>query len=183
MGGGIQDTNARAWIDAGAEKVIVTSYLFPDGNFSMERLEKVLHALDGRKDRLVLDLSCRRVRQDAGTVAWAVATDKWTRITPFLITKENIKMLERFCSEFLVHAADVEGLQQGIDEELVSVLGEWCSVPVTYAGGGRNVGDLERVKEVSRGRVDLTIGSALDIFGGSGVTLDECVEWNSRQKT
>lgn len=92
----------------------------------------------------------------------------------------SIKRLEQYCSEFLVHAADKEGLQAGIDEELVSRLGEWCSIPVTYAGGGKSLEDLDRVKRLSGGKVDLTIGSALDIFGGKGVTLQECIEWNRR---
>lgn len=87
-------------------------------------------------------------------------------------------MLEPYCSEFLIHAADVEGLQQGIDEELVSKLAKWCSIPVTYAGGARALGDLDRVKSASGGKVDLTIGSALDIFGGSGVKFEGCVLWN-----
>jgi uncharacterized protein related to proFAR isomerase len=93
---------------------------------------------------------------------------------------ESISMLEPYCSEFLIHAADVEGLQQGIDEELVSKLADWCTIPVTYAGGARHLQDLDRVKQGSRGKVDLTIGSALDIFGGSGVTFDECVCWNKQ---
>ena len=92
-----------------------------------------------------------------------------------------IKQLEPYCSEFLIHAADNEGLQKGIDERLVEHLGHWCSIPVTYAGGGRNLEDLDRVKVLSGGKVDLTIGSALDIFGGNGVTFSECVTWNSRQ--
>ena len=87
-------------------------------------------------------------------------------------------MLEPYCSEFLIHAADNEGLQQGIDEQLVKNLGHWCSVPVTYAGGGRHIEDLQKVKTLSNGKVDLTIGSALDIFGGEGVTLEECIAWN-----
>lgn len=91
---------------------------------------------------------------------------------------ESIALLEPYCSEFLIHAADVEGLQQGVDEELVSRLAEWCTIPVTYAGGARSLQDLEKVHISSKGKVDLTIGSALDIFGGSGVTFDECVEWN-----
>lgn len=91
---------------------------------------------------------------------------------------ESIQLLEPYCSEFLIHAADVEGLQQGIDEELVSKLAQWCTIPVTYAGGGRGLKDLDRVKESSGGKVDLTIGSALDIFGGHGVTFQECIEWN-----
>ena len=93
---------------------------------------------------------------------------------------DTIKALENFCSEFLIHAADNEGLQRGIDEELVQKLGKWCSKPVTYAGGGRSLRDLDRVKELSAGRVDLTIGSALDIFGGEAVKYDECVEWNKK---
>ena len=99
-----------------------------------------------------------------------------------LIVPESIAMLEPYCSEFLVHAADVEGLQRGIDEELVQRLGDWCTIPVTYAGGGKSLEDLELVKRLSNGRVDLTIGSALDIFGGSGVKLEECVEWNRGQE-
>ena len=89
-------------------------------------------------------------------------------------------MLEPYCSEFLIHAADNEGLQRGIDEELVERLAAWCSIPVTYAGGGRGLKDLDRVKELSQGKVDLTIGSALDIFGGGGVKFEECIEWNRK---
>jgi phosphoribosylformimino-5-aminoimidazole carboxamide ribotide isomerase len=96
------------------------------------------------------------------------------------LVPESISMLEPYCSEFLIHAADVEGLQQGIDEELVAKLAEWCSIPITYAGGARSLQDLEKVHLSSHGKVDLTIGSALDIFGGSGVTFDECVRWNQQ---
>lgn len=99
------------------------------------------------------------------------------------VSAESIKMLEPYCSEFLIHAADNEGLQRGIDEELVEKLGEWCSIPVTYAGGGKSLDDLDRVRELSGGKVDLTIGSALDLFGGSGVRLEECVEWNKKHGT
>lgn len=94
---------------------------------------------------------------------------------------ESISLLEPYCSEFLIHAADVEGLQQGIDEQLVARLADWCSIPVTYAGGARCLQDLDKVQASSRGKVDLTIGSALDIFGGSGVTFDECIQWNRSQ--
>lgn len=92
-------------------------------------------------------------------------------------------MLESYCSEFLIHAADNEGLQRGIDEDLVKRLGEWCSIPVTYAGGGKSLDDLDRVRDLSGGKVDLTIGSALDIFGGSGVRFEDCVEWNKKHGT
>ena len=95
---------------------------------------------------------------------------------------ENIQTLEPYCSEFLIHAADAEGLQSGIDERLVALLARICTIPVTYAGGGRGIGDLELVESLSQGRVDLTIGSALDIFGGKGVTLEECCRWNEKQE-
>jgi phosphoribosylformimino-5-aminoimidazole carboxamide ribotide isomerase len=216
VGGGINDTNAKEWIDAGAEKVclspccwhiqltnylqvIITSFLFPNGTFSQPRLDSVLAALDGDKTKLVIDLSCRR---HGGDDSWFVAMDKWQTITDMEVCEgkqslslrikpnltnplsppESIKRLEPYCSEFLIHAADNEGLQRGIDEKLVAKLAEWCSIPVTYAGGGRNLEDLEQVKQLSGGKVDLTIGSALDCFGGSGVTLAECVEWNKKQE-
>lgn len=95
---------------------------------------------------------------------------------------DSIKQLEPYCSEFLIHAADNEGLQRGVDEGLITKLSQWCSIPVTYAGGGRNLEDLENVKTLSGGKVDLTIGSALDCFGGSGVKLEECVQWNRKQE-
>lgn len=98
-----------------------------------------------------------------------------------LYSADSIKSLEPYCAEFLIHAADNEGLQRGVDEQLITKLAQWCSIPVTYAGGGRNLADLEMVKRLSQGKVDLTIGSALDCFGGSGVKLAECVEWNQRQ--
>lgn len=180
--------------------MIITSFLFPSGKFSLERLELVLAALGGDKSKLVLDLSCRRKDN-----TWFVAMDRWQTITEMEINQgtgnpataghcevhslfphnaklisfiESISLLEPYCSEFLIHAADVEGLQQGVDEELVSKLAEWCTIPVTYAGGARSLQDLEKVHVSSKGKVDLTIGSALDIFGGSGVTFEECIEWN-----
>ncbi|KAF1957394.1 Phosphoribosylformimino-5-aminoimidazole carboxamide ribotide isomerase [Byssothecium circinans] len=177
VGGGITEKNAREWIKRGADKVIITSYLFPDSKFSMDRLKAVLAALDNDKEKLVIDLSCRR-KEDK----WFVATNKWQTITDFELNQESISLLEPHCSEFLIHAADVEGLQRGIDHELVSKLADWCSIPVTYAGGGRSIEDLELVKELSKGKVDLTIGSALDIFGGTGVKFEECVKWNREQK-
>ncbi|KAI5294875.1 Enzyme that catalyzes the fourth step in the histidine pathway [Ascosphaera atra] len=173
VAGGITEKNAQTWIDAGAEKVVVTSYLFPEGRFSLERLQAILASLNNDKSKLVLDLSCRR-RENT----WFVAMNRWQTITDMEINQESIKQLEPYCSEFLIHAADVEGLQQGIDEQLVSKLAEWCTIPVTYAGGGRNLQDLQKVKESSDGKIDLTIGSALDIFGGNGVKFAECVEWN-----
>lgn len=139
----------------------------------MERLQSVLTALDGDKEKLVIDLSCRRVGD-----GWRVAMDRWQTITDFEINLKNIRLLEPYCSEFLIHAADAEGLQAGIDEELVKYLAALCTISVTYAGGGRNISDLELVERLSSGKIDLTIGSALDIFGGKGVKFEDCCRWN-----
>ncbi|KAI1212257.1 Phosphoribosylformimino-5-aminoimidazole carboxamide ribotide isomerase [Annulohypoxylon truncatum] len=177
VGGGINDKNAAMWMELGASKVIITSFLFPEGKFSQERLNAVLAALSEQKEHLVIDLSCRRRGDDK----WFVAMNKWQTITDMEVNQESIKSLEPYCSEFLIHAADNEGLQKGIDEQLVQRLAEWCNIPVTYAGGGRNLDDLELVKKLSKGKVDLTIGSALDCFGGTGVKFDDCVEWNAKQ--
>ncbi|KAJ5038220.1 uncharacterized protein L3040_007087 [Drepanopeziza brunnea f. sp. 'multigermtubi'] len=176
VGGGINDKNAAQWIEWGADKVIITSFLFPGGKFSQQHLDSVLTALGGDKEKLVIDLSCRKKGD-----TWFVAMNKWQTITDMEVNEASIQSLEGYCSEFLIHAADNEGLQKGVDEELVRKLAQWCSIPVTYAGGGRHLQDLDHVKSLSGTRVDLTIGSALDIFGGSGVTFEECVEWNRQQ--
>ena len=174
FGGGVKQDNAAEFLEAGASHVIVTSYLFENGQFSWQRLEQ-LKAETG-KDRLILDLSCRRT--DSG---WNIATDRWQTITETAVNAENLAELALHCDEFLIHAADVEGLQAGIDEDLVTLLGQNATIPVTYAGGARSLEDLKRVHELSAGKVDLTIGSALDIFGGKGVTLQECLDWNNSQ--
>ena len=174
FGGGVNADNAASYLDAGASHVIVTSYLFEGGEFSWERLEAV-KAVTG-KERLILDLSCRRTES-----GWNIATDRWQTVTELAVNEQTLQELSSHCAEFLIHAADVEGLQAGIDEDLVRLLGEACPIPVTYAGGARSLEDLKRVDELSGGEVDLTIGSALDIFGGSGVTLKECIEWNNQQ--
>ncbi|CAK7263807.1 Enzyme that catalyzes the fourth step in the histidine pathway [Sporothrix epigloea] len=193
VGGGMRDSNAQLWIDAGADKIIVTSYLFEKQaddtyRFSQSRLDSVLAALEGNKDRLVIDLSCRRVPKEdvkAGSwPAWAVTINAWQTMTDMILSEETFAQLAPYCSEFLVHAADVEGLQRGIDAELVEKLAEWCEAAdtsVTYAGGARSVEDLALVDRLSGGRVDLTIGSALDCFGGSGARLEDCVAWNVEQ--
>lgn len=175
FGGGVNNNNAASYLTAGASHVIVTSYLFENGEFSWDRLDKIKR--ETGTDRLVLDLSCRRTKD-----GWYIATDRWQTITSTQVNQENLIELANHCDEFLIHAADVEGLQAGIDEELVQLLGQGCPVAVTYAGGARSLADLKRVHELSNGMVDLTIGSALDIFGGQGVTLDECILWNQSQK-
>ncbi len=175
FGGGINTSNAQEFLEAGASHLIVTSYLFDNGQFSFERLEQI-KAITGA-ERLILDLSCRRTPN-----GWNIATDRWQTVTDTAVDAETLAKLSKHCAEFLIHAADVEGLQGGIDENLVTLLAQHCDIPVTYAGGARSLQDLELVKHLSNGKVDLTIGSALDIFGGSGVTLDECIAWNSANK-
>ncbi|KAJ2721764.1 Enzyme that catalyzes the fourth step in the histidine pathway [Coemansia sp. Benny D115] len=171
VGGGITLDNAQQWLDKGAAKVIVTSWLFPQTQFSLGRLQQ-LSALVGR-DRLVVDLSCRRREH-----GWVVAMNRWQDLTDMRVDAESLAMLAEYCSEFLVHAADVEGLCRGIDADLVRALGEWSPIPVTYAGGAKSIEDLELVSQLSAGSVDLTIGSALDIFGGSQISFEDCVRWN-----
>jgi phosphoribosylformimino-5-aminoimidazole carboxamide ribotide isomerase len=185
LGGGITLTNAAAWLEAGASQVIVTSWLFTDGAVNWKRVAQLSKAIG--PERLVIDLSCRRVNHiDNGEDAsgpWRVATDRWQTVTQTAITAENLARFADYCSEFLIHAADVEGLQGGIDHELVRFLGQHSPLPTTYAGGARSLADLEQVHQLSDGRVDLTIGSALDIFGGSGATYADCVAWNAGPST
>lgn len=172
LGGGIHEGNAEAYLDAGASHVIVTSTLFNGERFDATRLQGLVSAVG--RDRLVLDLSCRRT-----AAGWTVAKDRWQTLTDLKVTRESLDHLSQFCAEFLIHAADVEGLCQGIDSDLVTRLGEWCRIPVTYAGGARSLADLARVDELSRGTVDLAIGSALDIFGGGLIRYADCVAHNA----
>lgn len=171
IGGGITAENAREWLNAGASHVIVTSWVFRDGLIDWGRLKELTVAIGA--ERLVLDLSCRRRGDD-----YVVVTDRWQKFTDTMITRANLESLASHCAEFLVHAVDVEGTCTGIDRELVTRLGEWTPVPTTYAGGARSLADLELVTDVGRGKIDLTIGSALDIFGGHGVRYDEVVAFN-----
>jgi phosphoribosylformimino-5-aminoimidazole carboxamide ribotide isomerase len=175
LGGAVTIDNAAAWIAAGAQKVIVTSWLFPGKRYAPERLEALARAIG--RERLVVDLSCR-LRDDR----WFVATDRWQTVTAVEIGPALLAAMARHCSEFLVHAADVEGLCRGIDEALVIALGRWSPLPCVYAGGGKDLADLQRVALLSDGRVDLTYGSALDLFGGSGVRYADCVTWNRAQR-
>eukprot|EP01035_Chromulina_nebulosa_P020846 gene20846-27016_t len=146
VGGGINNENAKKYLEAGASHVIVTSYVFID-------------------DRLVLDLSCRKKPNDINGYYYVV-TNKWTKYTDFALTYDNLSLLSQYCSEFLVHGVDVEGKRCGIEIELVKLLGEYSTIPVTYAGGIRSIDDLELVNQIGNGKVDCTIGSSLDIFGG-----------------
>ncbi|MBL9175428.1 MAG: phosphoribosylformimino-5-aminoimidazole carboxamide ribotide isomerase [Verrucomicrobiales bacterium] len=170
-GGGVTSANAPAWLDAGAERVIVTSWVFREGALDAERLAELVTTVG--RERLVLDLSCRKRGDD-----YFVVTDRWQKFTELRLGPEVFARLAASCSEFLVHAVDVEGLCHGIDGNLVSDLAAWSPVPVTYAGGARSLEDLERVEELGGGRVDLTIGSALDLFGGTGVRYVDAVAFN-----
>jgi phosphoribosylformimino-5-aminoimidazole carboxamide ribotide isomerase len=175
VGGGIRSDNARAWLEAGASHVIVTSWVFRDGHMDEQRLRELVQTIG--KDRLVLDLSCRRRDDD-----YFVVTDRWQKFTDLKITRETLKTLAGSCAEFLVHAVDVEGLCRGVDGELVSRLGQWSPIPATYAGGASSLADLETVTQLGQGRIDLTIGSALDIFGGTGVRSQDVVVFNRKHK-
>ena len=171
LGGGVTPTNAKRWLDAGASHVIVTSYLFQDGQLHRERVAEMSQSVG--RDRLVIDLSCRR-RGDG----WNVATDRWQTVTDTQVTPALLEELAEHCAEFLVHAADVEGLCRGIDDDLVRLLGKHTPIPCTYAGGATGIEDLARVQALTGGKVDLTFGSALDIFGGTGVKYADCVRFN-----
>lgn len=172
IGGGIQRANAVEWLEAGASHVILTSYLFDDsGRFLEKNLEGIIEEVG--PDRLVLDLSCRRSGD-----GWLVAMNRWQTPTELEVNIETLDFLGDRCAEFLIHAADVEGKCKGIDHELVEFLGGWKKIPITYAGGARSIDDLETVNRLSEGSVDLTIGSALDIFGGDLIRYEECVAYN-----
>ncbi len=175
IGGGINSENARGWLDAGASHVIVTSWVFREGHVDWAHLDELVKIIG--KEKLVLDLSCRQRGED-----YFVVTDRWQKFTELAVNAETLKKFSAYCGEFLIHAVDVEGLCRGIDGELVGKLGQWTPIPTTYAGGANSLADLGLVTKLGQGKVDLTIGSALDIFGGSGVKYEDCVKFNRRQK-
>ncbi|MCI8310876.1 MAG: phosphoribosylformimino-5-aminoimidazole carboxamide ribotide isomerase [Lachnospiraceae bacterium] len=159
VGGGIREDNAEDFLRAGAEKVIVTSYVFREGNIEWERLEALTRRVG--KEHLVLDVSCRK-RDDA----YYIVTDRWQRFTDVKVKEQTLLELSSYCSEFLVHAVDVEGKRQGIERPLVELLGNFEEIPVTYAGGVGSFEDLKNLKKWGKNRLHVTIGSALDLFGG-----------------
>ncbi|KAL6749430.1 phosphoribosylformimino-5-aminoimidazole carboxamide ribonucleotide isomerase [Haematococcus lacustris] len=174
MGGGVTADNAMQYLDAGASHVIVTSYVFREGRLEEDRLAQLVK-LVGRS-RLVLDLSCRQ--RDG---QYWVVTDRWQRFSQLALSQASLAHLAQSCDEFLVHGVDVEGMQLGIDEGLVQLLGQWAPIPVTYAGGARTLEDLERVRGAGQGRVDITVGSALDIFGGQ-LPYKDVVAWHNSKR-
>ncbi|HEX3775858.1 MAG TPA: phosphoribosylformimino-5-aminoimidazole carboxamide ribotide isomerase [Polyangiaceae bacterium] len=173
LGGGVNLDNAARWLDAGASHVIVTSWVFQAGRIDFDRLAALVRQIG--HERLVLDLSCRK--RDG---AYWVVTDRWQKFTNVTVGRETLAELAESCSEFLVHAVDVEGLCRGIDRELVELLAAHSPLPTTYAGGATSLADLEDITRIGQGRIDLTIGSALDIFGGNGVRYADAVAFNQR---
>jgi len=197
IGGGMTADNCREWIDAGASRIIVTSYVFHQGAVDYDRLERLVQAIG--KDKLVLDLSCRRKKKNAKSSSvngndgdeqqqqhdeeeeqYYVVTNKWQTFTDTAVTPATLEKLAKYCSEFLVHAVDVEGKQSGILPDLVEFLGLHSPIPVTYAGGVRSLDDLDLVDRLGRGKVDVTVGSALDIFGGP-LPYKDVVRWHSHR--
>jgi phosphoribosylformimino-5-aminoimidazole carboxamide ribotide isomerase len=170
LGGGITADNCQLWLARGAAAVIVTSYVFRDGRIDFERLRR-LRGLVGR-ERLVLDLSCRR-RDDH----YVIVTDRWQKFTEVIIGQEVLADLAEYCAEFLVHAADVEGRCGGIELPLVEQLASWTPLPTTYAGGIADLADLRTFRDAAGGRLHVTVGSALDIFGGSGLRYEDAVRF------
>ncbi len=158
-GGGVDDQNAKEFIDAGASHVIVTSFVFNDGRVDYDALKSVSDAVG--REHLVLDLSCTRIDDK-----YFIVTDRWQKVSKEIITYNFLDRLAFYCDEFLIHAADVEGRQNGIDRDLVGFLARYKRVPITYAGGVSDYGDIELISYLSDNVMDFTIGSCLDLFGG-----------------
>jgi len=169
IGGAIDAHNAELWLECGASHIIVTSYVFKDGQIDIGRLQKLVRTVG--KEKIVLDLSCRKKEDD-----YFIVTDRWQKFTDVSVTKEILTELSGYCDEFLIHAADVEGKCSGIEMDLVEKLGNWTPLPTTYAGGIRNFEDLILIQQQGQGRLDFTVGSALDIFGGT-MSYDDTVQF------
>lgn len=169
IGGGINSTNAARFLDMGASHVIVTSYVFKDGQVNYDKLKEI--SAEVGKERLVIDLSCRKRGHD-----YYVVTDRWQKFTDVRLDVETLDMFSGYCDEFLIHAVDVEGMAKGIEEELATMLGNWSKIPMTYAGGVGAFSDLEKLKTLGKDKLDVTVGSALDIFGGNMI-FDEVISY------
>lgn len=172
IGGGMNSENAKAFLDMGASHIIVTSYVFRNGQIHYDRLREMVKQIG--KEHLVLDLSCRK--RDG---AYYVVTDRWQTFTEEVVNEELLNDLSGFCDEFLIHGVDAEGARQGMELPLVRMLGDFDGIPVTYAGGVSSFEDLELVRDLGKNRLDVTIGSALDLFGGT-LRLDQVLEFMER---
>ena len=171
-GGGVNPDNASEFLDAGASHVIVTSWIFAQNKLDLQKLSELSRRVG--KQRLVLDLSCRMRGND-----FFVVTNRWQTFTDEKVDAALLSKLSEYCVEYLVHGVDVEGKSQGIQEDLIRILGKHSPLPVTYAGGVSKLSDLDLVKEIGDNRVDLTIGSALDIFGGE-IPYEKVIEWSKK---
>lgn len=169
IGGGITAENAAEYIDVGASHVIVTSYVFKDGKIYYDNLDKLVAAVG--KAHIVLDLSCKKNQND-----YVIVTDRWQKETEEIVSEKLLDKLSAYCDEFLIHAVDVEGKANGIEEELVKFLGKWEKIPITYAGGVHNFDDLQKLKKYGNNNLHVTIGSALDIFGGN-MKFEEVIKY------
>jgi phosphoribosylformimino-5-aminoimidazole carboxamide ribotide isomerase len=174
LGGGINPDNAAMWLERGAERVIATSYVFADGQLHWDRLEKLAATVD--PSRLVLDLSCA-----PGPGGYHVMSDRWQRQTDLIVDAKSLALLAKYCAEFLIHATQVEGKRQGIDTELVRLLGDATPLPTTYAGGIRDWDDIAALRRYGQDRLNYTVGSALDIFGGDDIAYDELVAYDQQE--
>lgn len=173
IGGGITDENAKSFLEAGATHVIVTSFVFRNGRVNYTNLKKLVKAVG--KERIVLDLSCKASVVEGDKREYYVVTDRWQKMTHEKLGTELLDKLSEYCDEFLVHAADVEGKQSGIEKEVAGIIGGWGEKPVTYAGGVKDIDDIRTIKEIGSSKVDVTVGSALDIFGGS-LKLEDAIK-------
>ena len=170
LGGGINADNATHWLEQGASHVILTSYIFKDGEFNRDNLDRILEAIG--KDKLVLDLSCRLKNGK-----YYIVTDRWQKFTRIELTPDTLRELGSSCAEFLIHAVDVEGKQSGIDCELIKLMAQHSPVPCVYAGGIASFDDIKQIKKLGGGKVAYTVGSALDIFGGKSLKYTELVKF------
>ncbi len=168
IGGGVDVSNAREFIEAGASHVIVTSYVFKDGRVDMDRLNALVNEVG--REHLTLDFSCRK-KDDK----YYIVTDRWQKYTDVTVNKETLKQYSDMADEFLVHAVDVEGKSAGVDDELLNILSEFNECPVTYAGGISSYDDIRKIKRIGNDKIDITIGSALDLFGGD-LVFDEVLK-------
>ncbi|MGK0290344.1 MAG: phosphoribosylformimino-5-aminoimidazole carboxamide ribotide isomerase [bacterium] len=173
IGGGINDENAFYWIEHGASAVIVTSFVFRDGKIHDKNLQKIVQAVG--KEKLVLDLSCRKKDGE-----YKIVTDRWTQFTDVTVNEKNLDFLSQFCFEFLIHAVDVEGMCNGIELELVKKLGKWGKIPITYAGGIQSDDDIQTIQKLGHNKIDFTVGSALDLFGGNKLCYSDMLQYSSK---
>ena len=158
IGGGITDKNAEEYILAGASHIIVTSYVFSDGKICYNNLNRLNSAVG--REHICLDVSCR-MRNGK----YYVVTDRWQKFTDVVLDENLIVSLSEYCDELLVHAVDVEGRKAGINATIAGIL-EKSPIPVTYAGGIASLDDIAKIRSIGNNKIDFTIGTALNIFGG-----------------